>query len=473
MTTLTLLRDGDAENTAISLDISHTIADIDPLIYGGFTEHMGRCIYGGLYEPENEHGLSDSRGFRKDVIECFKELDVPVVRYPGGNFVATYRWQDGVGPKELRPHRPELAWNGVETNQFGTDEFMAWAKEVGTEPYLCLNMGTGTLEDALAWLEYCNSDKNTYYANLRRKNGHDAPYGVKYWALGNEMWGPWQVEQHTKEDYAKKAVQWAKALKLQDPSIQLILCGRDGCSDWDRYVLQECIRWVDMHSIHYYSQGKSHYQNVTSPYAAERAIQVTSALIDLARCEIDLSPFPDVGRITTGPRSSHRPKICFDEWNIWDPERAPGDKGAEQEYTLSDGLAMAVWLNIFIRNSKDLGMATVAQSVNVISPLMTSPTGLFKQPTYWPLLLFSKYMRGKSIAVHVRCTAYQGKTSPEWLQSTCDIPKLDVSAAIDGEWINLAVVNVDDEKSYKTTIGGAPSFPSSVNIFRMGVTNAL
>lgn len=217
---------------------------------------MGRCIYGGLYDPTNTHGLIDASGFRTDVIDCFRELSVPVVRYPGGNFVATYRWQDGIGPREKRPKRPELAWLGTESNQFGTDEFMAWCRAVGTEPYLCFNMGTGTLEDALAWVEYCNGERDTYWANLRRANGHEEPYNVKYWALGNEVWGPWQVEQDTKENYARKAVQWAKALKLLDPSLTLVLCGQDGCSDWDRYVLQECIRYTDMHSIHLYTAAK-------------------------------------------------------------------------------------------------------------------------------------------------------------------------------------------------------------------------
>lgn len=158
---------------------------------------MGRCIYGGIYEPDNGHGLSDKNGFRTDVMECIKELQVPVVRYPGGNFCATYRWQDGIGPRDKRPKRPELAWEGTEPNTFGTDEFMAWCKAVGAEPYLCLNMGTGTLEDALAWVEYCNSNKDTYFANLRRQNGHEEPYRVKYWALGNEMWGPWLASHAT------------------------------------------------------------------------------------------------------------------------------------------------------------------------------------------------------------------------------------------------------------------------------------
>ncbi|KAH6894660.1 alpha-l-arabinofuranosidase [Thelonectria olida] len=468
MTTLTVVPEADESSTSISFNPSNTISKINPLIYGGFTEHMGRCIYGGLYEPGNPNNLSDELGFRTDVISCFRELQVPVVRYPGGNFCATYRWQDGIGPKEKRPVRPELAWEGVEPNTFGTDEFMEWCKAVGAEPYLCLNMGTGTLEDALAWLEYCNGDKNTYYANLRRQNGHDEPYRVKYWALGNEMWGPWQVEQHTKEDYAKKAVQWAKALKLLDPSITLVLCGKDGISDWDRYTLQQCVRWIDMHSIHYYSMGKGHYTNISSVYAAERAIQVCSSLIDLARCEFDMSCFPDVDRICTKPKSKKRPTICFDEWNVWDPERAPGNKGAEELYTLSDGLAVAVWLNIFIRNSRELGMATIAQSVNVISPLMTTPRGVWKQTTYFPLLLFSKFMRGKAVSVHVQTPTYDGPTFPEWIQSTVTVPKLDVSASIDDEgWMNVAVVNSDDAHSFSTKIDGVRK-GAEVQVYSMG-----
>ena len=429
---------------------------------------MGRCIYGGLYEPDNAHGLADNNGFRTDVVSTMKELQVPVVRYPGGNFVASYRWQDGIGPKDKRPSRPELAWDGVEPNSFGTDEFMAWCKEVGTAPYLCLNMGTGTLEDALAWLEYCNGSKNTYYANLRRQNGHAQPYNVKYWALGNEMWGPWQVEQHSKEDYAKKAVQWAKALKLLDPSITLVLCGKDGYSDWDRYTLQKCLRWVDMHSIHYYSMGKGHYTNISSVYAAERAIQVCSSLIDLARCEFDLSHFPDMERISTAPASKTRPTICFDEWNVWDPERAPGNHGAEERYTLSDGLAVAIWLNIFIRNCKELGMATIAQSVNVIAPLMTTPKSLWRQTTFFPLLLFSKYMRGKSVAVHVRTPVYEGKTFPEWVQTTLAVPKLDVSAAVsDDGWVSLSVVNSDEARDFPTKLDGLPA-GTTVQVLQMG-----
>lgn len=248
----------------------------------------------------------------------------------------------------------------------------------------------------------------------------------------------------------------------------MVLCGRDGFSDWDRYVLQECVRYIDMHSIHFYHGDSSHYPNVSGPYAAERAIQITSSLIDLARVETDLTHFPDFSKITTKPTTTKRPKICFDEWNVWDALRAPGETGAEELYNLSDALAVGIWLNVFIRNAKELGMATLAQSVNVISPLMTTPTGITKQTSYWPLLLFSKYMHGKTVAVHVRTGSYKGKTNPEWIESTVVVPKLDVSAALDGEWLNLAVVNIDEEHSFATEIAGVAPPSGDVQVFKVG-----
>ncbi|KAB8248130.1 Arabinosidase C [Aspergillus flavus] len=452
MTTFTKLSDQDTPSIAIHP--SRRISKINPNIYAGFTEHMGRCIYGGIYDPGNP--LSDENGFRKDVLEALKTLDIPVVRYPGGNFMATYHWIDGVGPKDQRPARPELAWLGTETNQFGTDEFLKWCEVLGTEPYFCLNFGTGTLDEALAWVEYCNGTGNTYYANLRRKNGREEPYNVKYWALGNETWGPWQVEQMTKEAYSHKAYQWAKALKLLDPSLVLILCGQDGTASWDYYTLKHCllpvnsplstsaVPLIDMHSIHLYTSSSSHLPNATAPLAAERAIEITSSLIDLARIENGVPP------------EQARPTICFDEWNVWDPIRAEGSKGAEECYTLSDALAVAVWLNVFVRKSKDLGMACIAQTVNVISPLMTTKEGITKQTTWWPLYLFSKYMRGWTISAHLASATYEGETSPKWIRGVKETPWLDVSAVLgeDG-YVNVAVVNIHEEKAIETTIDGA------------------
>ncbi|KAF3039901.1 hypothetical protein E8E12_005394 [Didymella heteroderae] len=454
----------ESEKPSISIHPTNKIAKINENIYGGFTEHMGRCIYGGIYDPGNT--LSDENGFRKDVIEAFQELKVPVVRYPGGNFVATYDWRDGIGPRDQRPARPELAWIGTETNEFGTDEFMKWCEVVGTEPYLCLNFGTGTLAEALGWLEYCNSDRNSYYANLRRKNGREKPYNVKYWALGNECWGPWQVEQMTKEDYAKKAWQWAKALKLLDPTITLILCGETGYSSWDYYVLNQCVKWsvhglsgdttksfIDMHSIHIYTADNEHLPNATAPRAAERAIQMTSALIDLARIENKV------------PETVPRPTICFDEWNVWDPVRAPGEQGAEEKYTLSDALAVSVFLNAFIRQAKDMGMANIAQSVNVISPLMTTKDGIIKQTIWWPLLLFCKYMRGHTIALNVKSPEYTGRTNPNWIRGTIETPYLD-ACAVAGEdgYTNLAVTNISEDKDFEVDLSGISADEVEVHI---------
>ncbi|GLB43090.1 putative glycoside hydrolase family 51 protein [Lyophyllum shimeji] len=462
---------------SIHIDPARVIDEVDPRIYSGFTEHMGRCIYGGIYDPHNEHGLADPQtGFRLDVLEVLRDLKIPLVRYPGGyvvttmrdggcdisgdrNFVSSYRWQDGIGPKELRPRRPELAWLTEESNQFGTDEFIAWCRTLGTEPFICLNMGTGTLEDALAWVEYCNSSANTYYANLRRKNGHEEPYGVKYWALGNEMWGPWQVGQMESQDYAKKAFQWAKALKLLDPSIKLISCGETGFADWDRVTLRKLAPVVDFHSVHLYtvSQGK-HLVNVMGPAAAEKGIEITRSLIDLAKIESGLKK--DL-------------TICFDEWNVWDPVRAPGEKGAEEHYDLSDALAVASWLNVFVRKADIVKIACIAQSVNVISPIITSPTGLFRQTTYYPLHLFSNLMRGSSLDVHVTIprpdAVYTGPTVPSFVQDltvhTPDSAKLtkyvDVSAVLaskdDRREIRVAIVNRSDTESFKVPILFGPN----------------
>jgi alpha-L-arabinofuranosidase len=457
---------------SIAVFPSRKVNQINRNLYSGFTEHMGRCIYGGIFaSPSCSKDLVDSQGFRKDVIEALKPLQIPVFRYPGGNFCATYHWQDGIGPKDQRPARPELAWDNVETNHFGTDEFMAWCKAVDAEPYLCLNFGTGTLDEAMAWVEYCNGTKDTYYANLRRKNGHSEPYKVKYWALGNEVWGPWQVNQMTQEAYAERALQWAKALKLLDPTIQLILCGREGATTWDYHTLKHCLQpaglsdlgeervpLIDMHSIHLYTASDDHYENVTAPLAAERNIEVSVGLIDLAFIENKLPP------------KQKKPTICFDEWNVWLPTRAIGSEGAEETYTLSDALAVAVWLNVLVRKSKDVGMANLAQSVNVISPLMTTKTGIIKQTTWWPYELFCKFMKGHQIAVHLDCESYTGTTKPEWVRAVKDTPWLDVSATIDDEGqISVCVVNIHAERDMKTEMRGLAG--TSVEVYTVTGAN--
>lgn len=435
------------QKSVIKVDRDRKIANVDERIYSGFVEHLGRCIYGGLVDyletPKTE---VNSKGYRKDVTNAIKDLNMPVVRWPGGNFVSSYHWIDGVGPKEDRPRRPELAWLGEESNQFGTDEFLDWCSEIGCEPYFCLNMGTGTLDEALAWIEYCNSSKNTYYANLRRKNGHEEPYNVKYWGLGNEVWGPWQVGQMTMEDYAKKAAEWAKAIKLLDPNVELVSCGCTGVASWDFHVLDKMVNWVDFHSIHIYTGNSEFLKNVTAPAAAETAIQVTKNLIDLARIQ--------------NPLKNKKPKICFDEWNVWDPERADGTKGAEEQYNLGDGLAVASWLNLFVRQSEALGMCNIAQLVNVIAPIMTNDSTLFFQPTYYPLKLFSNFMRnGYAINLHVESLFYKGPTGNndgtfKWIEGNTAVPFLDVSAVqrTDSNTTFIAIVNRSLEEDASTKV---------------------
>jgi alpha-N-arabinofuranosidase len=252
-----------------------------------------------------------------------------------------------------------------------------------------------------------------------------------------------QVNQMSKESYAERAHQWGKAIKLLDPSVELILCGETGHSSWDHYVLQNAIEHISMHSIHIYTASATHLPNVTAPLCAERSIEMASALIDLARIEKKV------------PVSKPKPLICFDEWNVWDPERAVGSDGAEEHYTLSDALAVAVWLNVFVRQAKHVGMANIAQSVNVISPLMTTPEGIWKQTTWWPLLLFSKYMRGTTLSLHLECGAWDGETQPGWIRETMDTPWLDTSAAIDDDGtVNLAVVNISEGEDIAVEILG-------------------
>ena len=287
-------------------------------------------------------------------------------------------------------------------------------------------MGTGTYEEALSWLEYCNGTGDTYWANLRRKNtGRDEPHNVKYWGLGNAMHGPWQVGFLNATDYTKMAKRWAHGMKLVDPTIKLVSCGNQGNSEWDREVLNGLIGVIDFHSIHLYSMlGHEHYstvrgfdyeKNVFGPAAAERGIEICASLIDLAKIDKAQSLLDWNNR--DQKVAARDVKICYDEWNVWDEVKAPGSQGLEQAYDYTDMLGVVAWLNILVRKSKDVGIACIAQSVNVISPLMTSPEGLLFQTTYWPLHLFARYMKnGRLLNLGFTPDSYEGPTYPEWIQ---------------------------------------------------------
>ncbi|CAK7216574.1 hypothetical protein SCUCBS95973_002853 [Sporothrix curviconia] len=424
--------------SSLSITTRHTIAPVDRKIYSGFVEHMGRCVYGGLVPATHPQpsALDDCtpEGFRKDVLAAFKEAKPPLVRYPGGNYCANFNWMDGVGPMAERRPRLELAWQNTEPNTFGTNEFVAWCRAADVEPFFCLNMGTGDLREALAWIEYCNSDADSHYANLRRSHGVAKPHGIRYWCLGNEVYGDWQVAQVSKEAYAAMAIQWAKAIRMLDPSVKLVLCGQHGFNDWDEYVLQQCVDWVDYHSIHLYSEQKTHEMAVYAPRIAETSIVWTQGMIDRARF---------------AKKTAKKVKICFDEWNVWHPEKYPGNDGHEEIYNVSDMLGVAVWLHVFVRHADIVEIACIAQSVNVISPLFTKEGDLFKQTTWWPYVLAAQYLVGRSVSTHVQGSAWEGARTGQLALNQGMLPEtlhhLDLAATV-SDADNVLTVSVVNAK---------------------------
>ncbi len=425
----------------IKIDLDRKIGSVDRRIYSTFIEHLGRCIYGGIYEEGSP--LSDEHGFRRDVIEAIRPLNPPLLRWPGGNFVSGYHWVDGIGPIEQRPRRMELAWHSEESNHFGTDEFIAYCRIIGTEPYICVNMGTGTMDEAMAWVEYCNGTGNTYWANLRRQHGHEEPYHVKYWGLGNEMYGRWQIGALSAEDYVKKAREFAKVMKWVDPTIQLVSCGNTGWTDWDRVVLEGLAPYIDYHSIHLYTGSNDYYSNVLAPHQAERALRSCQTFIDNVRYT---------------QKIEHPIYVAYDEWNVWFRQRG-AESGLEERYTLADALAVATYLNSFIRHCNTVKIANYAQLVNVIAPIFTSKEGLFLQSIYHPIQLYSSHMHGIALDVHVDCEQLPFTAKDEqspWPHTVADLgpfKALDVSATTDadGREITVAVINRERERALSTT----------------------
>lgn len=368
-------------STRVVVDPGRSLGSLDRRVFGGFVEHLGRCIYGGLYDEGSP--LADARGFRKDVLGLLRDLRVSVLRWPGGNFVSNYHWTDGIGPRDARPRRPELAWGGEEPNRFGTDEFLAYCAELGAEPYICLNMGTGTLEEALAWVEYCNDSRETAWAARRRENGHAEPYGVRYWGLGNEMYGEWQVGALSAEEYVATATRWARAIRMLDPDAVLVSCGMTGWSEWDRVVIDGMASLADLHSIHIYTGSDDYWTNVLQPHQAERAIACARTLLE---------------RAAYLQKLARPPRLAYDEWNVWfrDTEGA-----LEERYTFSDALAVGTYLNIFVRNCAWVRMANLAQLVNAIAPVVTTPDAAVAQPIYYPVLLHARAALDAAVDAYV------------------------------------------------------------------------
>ena len=393
----------------IKIDVDRVIGEVDPLLFGNFAEHLGRMIYGGVYEEGSP--LSDANGFRTDVMAAVKGLGVSILRWPGGNFASSYNWYDGIGPKDQRPVRLDLAWDDLESNRFGTDEFLRYAEAIGAEPYICVNLGLGTIDDARNWVEYVNEEKHTYWADLRRQNGRDAPYGVKYWALGNEIDGPWQMGHKNAEDYSKMALEAGKAMRAVDSSIKLVASGSSNYGadwvGWNRTVLRELRNLVDYIAIHTYINNRANNLEQflgQSHLNVERYISVTESLIREVR--------------TGGnPRPIY---IAYDEWNVW--YRTGNREKLEEVYNFEDALAMGMFFNSFFRHADTVKMANLAQMVNVIAPIMTNEQGLFLQPIYFPIVEYGRQRGNTALDVWVASPTYRIQNrGPE-------IQYLDVSA---------------------------------------------
>jgi alpha-N-arabinofuranosidase len=411
-------------------------SDLDRRLFGSFLEHLGRAVYTGVYEPGSP--LADAQGFRTDVIAQIKELGVPIMRYPGGNFVSGYNWLDGVGPKKERPTVLERAWNSMETNQFGTNEFVTWCRLVGTEPMLAVNLGTGTPEHAVAEVEYCIVDKGTRWSELRRTHGYAEPHNVRYWCLGNEMDGPWQMGHMPARDYGRKARDAAHQIRVIDPSLQLIACGSSNRNmptylQWDREVLEECYDQVDAISLHnYYGNTPDLSGNSTARYLAmnldmEDQIHEIAAVCDYVQ----------------GLRKSPKQLwLSFDEWNVWYRERGGaavnGKRTAaprllEEVYNLEDALLVGGFLNTLLRQSKRVRAACLAQILNVIAPLVTNKTSVLRQSIYYPYAWALRFARGRVLDLQVACETYpiKGEGLRADFARDDQVPFVDVVATVD------------------------------------------
>ena len=431
-------------NACIRIRKDAVIARVDDRIYSSFIEHMGRAVYTGIYEPD--HPTADNAGFRGDVAALIFPLGLSHVRYPGGNFLSGYDWKDGIGPKGNRPMRPELAWQALEPNEVGTDEFLQWCERMDVSPMLGVNLGTGTPKDAAELLEYVNGDLPTHFADLRRKNGRNEPYGVKLWCLGNEMDGPWQICAKTAEEYACTACETAKMMKWLDPGIELVACGSSfrempTFGQWERTVLEHCYPYIDYLSLHQY------YQNNDGdiPSFLSRSMDMDAFIREVAAICREVKE-------KTGQQRDVR--LSFDEWNVWYHFQKEGKTPAkwtvarpieEEVYDTADALLVGCMLNTLLKNADTVRIACTAQLVNVIAPIMTEPGGrAWAQTIYYPFRYASKYGRGTSLFVEQEGPAYACAAREK-------VPYLD-SAAVARDDGSLAVFLINRSEAEPMTV---------------------
>lgn len=427
-----------AATATLDLHPAFVVGPVRRGTFGSFVEHLGRCVYTGLYEPT--HPTADADGFRTDVLDLVRELGVSTVRYPGGNFVSGYRWEDGVGPVADRPARLDLAWHSTEPNTFGLDEFVRWTKASGTEPMMAVNLGTRGVQEALDLLEYCNVAGGTRLSDLRRAHGATEPYAIRTWCLGNEMDGPWQIGHKTPLEYGRLAAETARAMRMLDPGVELVACGSSGSGmptfgEWERVVLTETYEHVDHVSAHAY------YQETDGDLGSFLA-----SAVDMDRFVDAVVATADAVRAAT--KATKRITVSFDEWNVWYTQRAEsqpptGDEWPvapvllEDRYDVADAVVVGSLLISLLRHTDRVAAASLAQLVNVIAPIMTEPGGrAWKQTTFHPFALTSRYAAGEVLQVVVGAPAYE-------TERFGDVPLVDAVATYDAEAGDLVVFVVN------------------------------
>ena len=388
------------KTTKMTVDQAYTIASVDDRMYGSFIEHMGRAVYGGIYQPG--HPSADENGFRQDVMELVKELHVPIIRYPGGNFVSNFFWEDSVGPVSQRKPRLDLAWRSLETNEFGLGEFTKWTKKVDADVMMAVNLGTRGIADACNLLEYCNHPSGTKYSDLRRSHGVEEPYNIKLWCLGNEMDGEWQLGKKTMDEYGRLSEETAKAMKLIDPTIELVSCGSSFMDmptfpQWEATTLEYNYDYVDYISLHQY------YGNLNGDSADYLA--KSDDMEEFIHTVVSVCDF-----VKAKKRSKKKINLSFDEWNVWYHSKAEeeditqnhpwqvGPPLLEDHYNFEDALMVGLMMITLLKHADRVKIACLAQLVNVIAPIMTDPKGgVYRQTIFYPFLHASVYGRGEVI----------------------------------------------------------------------------
>ena len=428
-----------------TLDPAFRVGRVDSRLFGTFVEHMGRCVYGGIFEPG--HPSADGDGFRADVLDLVRELGPTVVRYPGGNFVSGYRWEDGIGSPAERPRRLDLAWRAIETNAVGVDEFTAWCRLADIEPIMAVNLGTRGVQQAVDLLEYCNHPEGTALSDKRRSNGAEKPHNIRTWCLGNELDGPWQVGHKTAHEYGRLAAETARAMRMVDPTVELVACGSSNSematfASWEATMLEQCYDLVDYVSLH------SYYDPLPTDLPTFLASGVD---LDAAIGSI----IATADHVGARLKSKRRLQLSVDEWNVWHQSRFDGQDALgysdepgliEDVYDVADAVVVGSLLITLLRHADRVGIACQAQLVNVIAPILTRDGGpAWRQTTFHPFAQVARWARGDVLRVDPVVDSYP-------TQRYGDVPLVDTAATFDDESGEVLVMCVNRSTTEPTHI---------------------